>query len=44
MSPEIASKSDIIAMLTRIPLLYTLGGDKIAGTIEIVKTIVPPLV
>ena len=44
MSPEIASKSTIIAMLTRDSLMYTLGGEKIAGTVETLEMMVPPLV
>jgi hypothetical protein len=42
MSPEIASKSTIIAMLTRDSLTYTLGDEKIAGTVETLEMMVPP--
>ena len=42
MSPEIASKSTIIAMLTRDSLMYTLGGQKIAGTVETLEIMYVP--
>lgn len=43
-SPDIASKSDMIAKFTLDPLTYTLGGEKTAGTTLTLEMMVPPLV